>query len=322
MLSGNKLGDVRVLGPCSAFASAARRPDFDALSLGRSWWGKSCLLRWRFEALAMTLLSGLARTKRFRVMARVCSIVAAIAILKLLVHHLGFEIISINPLFSALVASSVFLFGFLLNGVLADYKESEKLPAEIASALELIAREVSAVPLHHPESVVGDDLDAVGDLGRAILAWIKGDLTTDQVMAVYDRAHDHVIQSSLWLSHSSLKGRLMIEMAAILRALNRVDVIRETDFVKMVYWLAYTATFLLCAGLTLANTNAIVEATFFLMVISFLLVFLLHLIADLDNPFGFSDPDSVEDVSLDVLVLAQARIDRIIARHHQRYDQV
>lgn len=252
-------------------------------------------------------------------MAKVCGLVLGIAILKLVVHQLGLEVISINPLFSALVASSVFLFGFLLNGVLTDYKESEKLPAEIASALELVAREVSAIPLHHQEAVVGADLAAVGDLGRAILAWIRGDLSTNQMMAVYDRAHDHVIQSSLWLSHSSLKGRLMMEMAAILRALNRVDVIRETDFVKMVYWLAYAATFLLCTGLILARSTAIMESTFFLMVISFLLVFLLHLIADLDNPFGFSDPNSVEDVSLDVLVLTQARVERILAIHQQRF---
>ncbi|MCX5947862.1 MAG: hypothetical protein NTY67_06695 [Cyanobacteria bacterium] len=269
----------------------------------------------------MTLVSRLTRTRRFGVMVQVCSIVFGIAILKVLIHYLGLELISINPLFSALVASSVFLFGFLLNGVLTDYKESEKLPAEIASALELIAREVSAVPLHNHEAVVGADLDAVGELGRAILAWIRGDLSTEQLMKVYDKAHDHVILSSLWLSHSSLKGRLLIEMAAIIRALNRVDVIRETDFVKMVYWLAYTATFLLCTGLIVARSEAIMESTFFLMVISFLLVFLLHLIADLDNPFGFSDPDSVEDVSLDVLIVTQVRVDRIIANHHRRFGQ-
>jgi len=210
----------------------------------------------------MAYLLRLVRTRRFATMAQVCALVGGIAGLKLTVHHFGLEVISVNPLFSALVASSVFLFGFLLNGVLADYKESEKLPAEIASALELVAREVSVIPLHHPEAEVAADLLTVGDLGRAILAWIKGDLSTDQMMAVYDNTHDHVVLSSRWLAHSSLKGRLMIEMGAILRALNRVDVIRETDFVKMVYWLAYTATFLLCTDLIIARSEAVAEATF------------------------------------------------------------
>ena len=269
----------------------------------------------------MTLLKRLAATRRFAVMARVCALVMGIAAIKVLFHYFGLEIISFNPLFSALVASSVFLFGFLLNGVLADYKESEKLPAEVASALELIAREVNAIPLNHQGADVAADLASVGDLGRAILAWIRGDLSTERMMAVYDKTHDHVVLSSLWLSHSSLKGRLMIEMGSILRAINRIDVIRETDFVKMVYYLAYTATFLLCGGLVLTKTDAVVEAAFFLMVISFLLIFLLHLIADLDNPFGYGDSDSIEDVSLDVLVTTQNRIDRIVAKHFERFGE-
>ena len=149
--------------------------------------------------------------------------VCAIAGIKLIIHSLGLEILSVNPLFSALVASSVFLFGFLLNGVLTDYKESERLPAELASALELVTREVSAVPLHNSDAVVANDLASITDLGRAILAWIRSDLTTSQVMLSYDRAHDHVTRASLWLSHSSLKGRLLIEMGGILRAINRID---------------------------------------------------------------------------------------------------
>ena len=138
------------------------------------------------------------------------------------------------------------------------------------------------------------------------------------MLNAYDEAHDHVVLASRWLAHSSLKGRLMSEMACVLRVLNRVDVIRETDFVKMVYWLAYTATTLLCVGLVLAKTDAIVEACFFLFVIAFLLIFLLHLISDLDNPFGYSDPDSAENICLDVLVSAQAKIERIASHQHDR----
>jgi predicted membrane chloride channel (bestrophin family) len=257
--------------------------------------------------------------KRIGVMGRVIFFVGCLAISKMIVHALGLEVISVNPLFSALVASSVFLFGFLLNGVLADYKESEKLPAEIATALEIVAREVSAVPLHTPGAKVAANLDSVGNLNKAILSWIRGELSTKLMMISYDRAHEHVTKASTWTSHSSLKARLMIEMANVLKTINRIDVIRETDFVKMVYWLAYTSASLLCAGLIMAKVENIWEATFFLMVISFLFIFLLHLIADLDNPFGMNDPYSVEDVSLDILSQSQDRIEAICARHFQRY---
>ncbi|MFA5864806.1 MAG: hypothetical protein WC975_08975 [Phycisphaerae bacterium] len=58
---------------------------------------------------------------------KVLFIVLTVIGLKLLVHWLGWEFISLNPLFSGIVAGNVFLMGFLLSGVLADYKESERL---------------------------------------------------------------------------------------------------------------------------------------------------------------------------------------------------
>ena len=39
----------------------------------------------------------------------------------------------------------VFLMGFLLSGVLADYKESERLPGELAASIETITDEVETL---------------------------------------------------------------------------------------------------------------------------------------------------------------------------------
>lgn len=49
-------------------------------------------------------------------------------VLKLLAHQYRLEFISLNPLFTGIVTANIFLLGFLIAGVLADYKESEKLP--------------------------------------------------------------------------------------------------------------------------------------------------------------------------------------------------
>ena len=126
---------------------------------------------------------------------------------------------------------------------------------------------MQAIPVHHPEAVVKQDLEAISSLGQSILAWLQGKQSTAWMMESYHHTHERVVIASRWLAHSSLKGRLMTELAAILRTVNRVDVIRETDFVKIVYWLAYAATSLLLAGLMLAKSEAIVESCFFLFVI-------------------------------------------------------
>jgi len=242
-------------------------------------------------------------------------VAALITAAKSAAHILGWEFISINPLFSALVASTVFLLGFLLNGVLADYKESEKLPGEIASCLMVIASETRAVPIHNPKANVRESLFAISDLSQAVLNWIKSDSSTQELLRVYDHAHVQVVQSSRWLDASSLKGRLMAELSFLLRSIHRIDVIRETDFVPMVYWLANLATVILCAGLIFSNGYEQEDSAFFLFVISFLLVFVLHLISDIDNPFGFSDLKSAEDVDLEVLEYTHLRIQELISRY-------
>jgi predicted membrane chloride channel (bestrophin family) len=50
------------------------------------------------------------------------------------------------------------------------------------------------------------------------------------------------------------------------------------------------------------------EAGLFLFVVSFILLFLIRLIGDLDNPFGFSDADSAEDVNIDILMMTIQRL--------------
>jgi len=102
----------------------------------------------------------------------------------------------------------------------------------------------------------------------------------------------------------------MAEMGVILRAINRIEVIRETDFATIVYLLAYAASGILCTGLTLikGDSSSYYNTSFFLFCLSWILIFILHLIGDLDNLFGFSDDASAEDVDLAILESTQLRL--------------
>jgi hypothetical protein len=62
----------------------------------------------------------ISRRQRIRLLVRVFVLVALIAAAKVAAHRFGWEVIQLTPLFTTLVASTVFLLGFLLNGVLAD----------------------------------------------------------------------------------------------------------------------------------------------------------------------------------------------------------
>ena len=69
----------------------------------------------------------------------------------------------------------------------------------------------------------------------------------------------------------------------------------------------------LCTGLVFVEIDPFYESLFFVGVISFLMTFLLMLIRDLDNPFGYYEESSAEDVSLHPLEDFITRMQAVIA---------
>ena len=253
-----------------------------------------------------------ARLRRLRKVRGVFMQVLVLCGIKVAVHFCGLERLSINQLFSAMVASTIFLLGFLLNGVLTDFKESEKIPAELATCLQTLNLEIRAIQVYHPEIQIAAALAAVTGLGQSLLDWLKERITTEQMLARHTQTHAEVVRVAVYFKGdaSTLRGRLMQDLAVILAKVNRVQTIRDTTFVPLVYWMADIAAVLLFAGLVMARAESLPESVFFLAVISFIVILLLRLIDDIDNPFGLSDLDSAEDVSIELL---EKSVDRLRA---------
>ncbi len=202
-----------------------------------------------------------------------------------------------------MVASTVFLLSFLLTGVLQDFKESEKIPGELATSLQSLTLEIWAIQAYHPEARVSDALKAVALMGNVLVDWLKERITTDQILLHHQQVHHEVVLAAVQFKGdaSTLRGRLMQDLATILQKINRVQTIRDTTFVPLVYWMADIAAVFLFGGLVMARAENLAESVFFLAVISFIVILLLRLIDDIDNPFGLSDLDSAEDVSIELL---------------------
>ncbi|WP_345894334.1 hypothetical protein [Lichenifustis flavocetrariae] len=92
--------------------------------------------------------------KRFRLFASVIVVVVALSLLKTVIHWTGLEFLTLNALFTSAIAAAVFIIGFLLSSVLADYKEAERLPKDLRVAMEAV---------HDDSRVFGRDLDAFDD---------------------------------------------------------------------------------------------------------------------------------------------------------------
>jgi hypothetical protein len=242
-----------------------------------------------------------------RLLLRVGAVVIAVMGMKLLVHFLGWEALTINPLFSGIIAANVFLMGFLLSGVLADYKESERLPGELGACLENLAQEVSGIKIANPDAAAGPCLILLLQLSKDILSWFYKKHGTENLLEHVNELTRHFAAMERW-TQATLVARLKQEQGNLRRSLIRIHTIRETSFVSAGYLLADITTSLLCLGLILAKIEPFYESLFFVGVISYLMIFLLMLIRDLDNPFGYYERHSGADVSLKPLEDAVRRL--------------
>ena len=80
---------------------------------------------------------------RSRVAGRTLLIVAGIIVVKLVIAVLSLEFISISPLFTSVLAGGVFVLGLLVAGTLTDYKEADRVPAEITAVISAGTRSAS-----------------------------------------------------------------------------------------------------------------------------------------------------------------------------------
>jgi hypothetical protein len=236
-------------------------------------------------------------TKNIWILVRALILVMLIIGIKFLAHAFGLEFLTLNNLFSGIIAANVFLMGFLLSGVLSDYKESEKIPGEIASSINNIYSEL--IYLHDDKNILKsrECLKYCHELTGSILDWFHRKEKTSSLIAKtrYLNSLFAKIEND---TQANYIVRIKNEMSNLSKTIIRVDTIRDTDFITSGYQIAISITSLMCFGLVFSKIDPFYESLFFVGVISYLMIFLILLIHDLDNPFAYNEKYSAENVSL------------------------
>lgn len=236
-------------------------------------------------------------SKRQRILYEVLPFIIVIIFTKYMVHRFSLECISLNSIFSGIIGANVFLMGFLLNGVLSDYKESEKLPGELSAMLATMADEMEIICRSKKSDVPLAALKDLRILALSLRDWFFKKTEIDSVMRNITSLNGYFLGFEP-LTQANFIARLKQEQNSLRKMMIRINTIRETSFISSGYFIASTTTILLVLGLIFARIEPFYESYFFVSVVSYLLIYLIFLIKDLDNPFGYSDDVSSEDVSL------------------------
>lgn len=238
---------------------------------------------------------------KFSLALRVLPLVALVAAAKVGAGMAGLELIEASPLLASVVTANVFLLGFLLAGTLSDYKESERMPGEVASHLESIADECWILGTATRHRVALDGLEAVESVGRGICTWFREPASTDGLLREVSGLDRHFLDFEPH-TQANFISRLKSEQGAIRAKLVRMDTIRRTGFVPAAYAIAEIGLGMLLVAMLLSDIGPAPQAAFFAAVLTFFLSYMILLIKDLDDPFQHAaqgrwsaDGDEVSD---------------------------
>jgi hypothetical protein len=243
----------------------------------------------------------------------VAPVVIIVAILKTVYHIYGFEVLAISPFMSGLIAANVFLLGFLISSVLLDYKESERLPGDLAASLMAIFDEISALYKGKKSAALKECLAHTLELTLSLKQWFYKVEHTDSLMDKLSSLNDYLAALVAETSDTGAVGRIKQEQNAIRKNLIRIRTIRGTFFIPSGYAIAEAMNIVVIMGLLLTQIDVIYEALFFVGIIAFVNTYMLVLIKQLDNPFDYySKSRGVDEVSLMPLDEVIRRIEPIV----------
>ncbi len=201
-----------------------------------------------------------------------------------------------------IVTATALVIGFMMAGIMADYKEGEKLPAELACAIQSIDDCIVADKGNMSANDFASFKAINTELYNAVISWLFNNETAERSYSA--------LQALLTQSGSSqfFKNNVLKNIDACRRNINRVDVIRRTDFIPTGYALLEVFVTITLTLLMFANFKSSIAQYLVIGSISLIYVYMIRLIRDLDNPFDYSaDGTCLGAAEVDYFPLTEAK---------------
>ena len=229
---------------------------------------------------------------KWKLMLSTLPIVLAMAAVKLMLDVV-FQFKGLVPFadVGVILTACVFLIGFLLAGTMADYKESERLPAEIATTLEAIEEIFALASTNRPGLSLPVLRRGVLDLTDSIKAWLV-QRDTD-VYAALSRMGAMIG----WLESEGAgpyASRAIPQLMTVRRNVSRIDVIARTGFLPPAYALLEVLVVMVIGLMLVAEFSSRLVESVIVPFVTLVNIYMLRLIRDIDNPFEYS-PDGKQD---------------------------
>ena len=246
--------------------------------------------------------------KKWGIMFKALIVMLILLVPRTLIDIYGYDTVPINPVVGAFITGAIFTIAIIFTGTFTDFKESEKIGGELAASLKALYNDSRVLPLTD-EAPVRVFRDHVRGLHRAISTCFKENrFNLHDINREMNKINNDIRILAYLNVAPPLIAKLRNELGAIDRMTNRVEVIIRTDFIPAAYALAEVATAGVILLLLFVKIDPMPEGTIIFAVISSMLIGLLLLIRDMDNPFEIGT-HTYADVDLETLVYLDTYFD-------------
>lgn len=237
--------------------------------------------------------------QKWSIAIRITPLIILLALLKILTHYLGWEVLELNALFTSLVAGTIFLIGFLISGVLSDYKESEKLPSELSASMKSLVDDTYTIYKTKNTLTALEFIEFQKMFCNSLINWFYKKEKTKVILKKISDMNHFFIELDKEGVQAGYIIKMKNEQNNLRKMILRIDTIRDTNFVGSAYTILEAMGFLIACSLLIIKIEPFYASLFFTLVVTFLIAYMFLLIKDLDNPFDYStNGESGTEISL------------------------
>ena len=226
--------------------------------------------------------------QKWNIVFKIFPLVFLVGLLKFGSHYFSLEYMELNALFTSLVAGTIFLIGFLISGVLTDYKESEKIPSELSASLRtLLDDSITISKIKQPETA-HRFIEYQKSCMKLLIDWLYKKGRTKTLLKKISQMNDFFVDFDKEGIQANYIIKMKNEQNMIRKIIMRIDTIRDTSFAGSAYAILEAMGFLTVTGLLIIKIEPFYASLFLTLLITFLISYMIYLIKDLDNPFDYS----------------------------------
>lgn len=243
--------------------------------------------------------------KKWGIILKALVIVLVLLGVRTLIDFSGYDTVPINPVVGAFITGAIFTIAVIFTGTFTDFKESEKIAGEMASALKALYNDAIVIPLEDEAPLVTMRGHIRGLVNTINASFMENNFNIRAINHAMDIVTDDIrVLGRLNVAPPTI-AKLRMEMGALDKLVNRVDVITRTEFIPAAYAVAEIATAAVILVMLFIENEPYIEGSVIFVFLSLMLISLVMLIKDMDNPFEFHQGTSA-DVDIETMLnLAQ-----------------